>query len=456
MMAAKTMRHVKDRRVCVMGLGYVGLTLSVAMANVGFEVLGVEIRDEALKLLNQGRAHFYEPGLDDRLQHVMRSGNLKCVKRIPKGWGGSVYIITVGTPLDANGKSRLDMVTNVAREVASHMNNDDMVIMRSTVKLGTTRSIVTPLLKASGKIFDLAFCPERTLEGKALTELYQLPQIIGGMSDAASIRAAQMFQLITPTVVRVSDVETAEMIKLVDNAQRDVQFAYANEVARMCDAIGVSAAEVIHSGKLGYPRTNLPMPGLVGGPCLEKDSHILAEGLVERGIEPEITLAARKLNERQPAECVEHIKKTTNAMTDFANKPIITLMGIAFKGQPTTDDLRGTMAMPVFEYMKKMFPDATFHGFDLAVSADNIRTFGLEPMFNIEEAFAGSSLVLILNNHPFFAAMPIEKLAANMKKPGLIYDFWNCFKASNLHLEAGVHYMALGSHGKSTLATEGA
>ena len=343
----------------------------------------------------------------------------------------------------------MDMVENVGREVAQHLKDGDLVIMRSTVKLGTTRKIINPVLGSSGKKFDLAFCPERTLEGRALVELRQLPQIVGGMSNAAAVRASQLFQFITPTVVRVSDVETAEMIKLIDNAQRDVAFAYANEVARACDAIGVSAAEVIQAGKLGYPRTNLPMPGPVGGPCLEKDSHILAEGLRELGVEPEITMAARRLNERQPVEVVGYLQRVTSKLVGFSSNPVIALMGIAFKGVPATDDLRGTMAKPILKQVRLAFPSVTLRGFDAVVTDEGIRGFGLDPVATLEEAFEGASLVLILNNHPVFSGMHIEYLTTLMIQPGLVYDFWNGFKSSDLHLPRGIAYMALGSHGKS-------
>ena len=308
----------RDGHVCVLGLGYVGLTLAVAMADVGFKVLGVEIRDDVLDLLGKGQPHFHEPGLAEKLRRTVRSGAFRFAKQIPFGWGGSVYIITVGTPVDAECKVRLGMIEAVSREVAAHIKDGDMVIVRSTVKLATTDKVVAPILDQAGVHYDIAFCPERTLEGKALVELHQLPQIVGAKSRAASVRASQLFQFLTPTVVRVSDAETAEMIKLIDNAQRDVQFAYANEVARACDAIGISAAEVIRAGKLGYPRTSLPMPGPVGGPCLEKDPHILAEGLRSRGLEPEITVAARRVNERQPAEAVMYIKSLTQRFDGFA------------------------------------------------------------------------------------------------------------------------------------------
>ena len=204
-----TLGGIRDREVCILGLGYVGLTLAVTMADIGFKVVGVEVLDDVVESLSKGVPHFFEPGLESRLKRVIKYGNFLIKKKIPDKWNGSVYIITVGTPLDENKRVRLDMVKNVSSEVASHIKEDDLVIMRSTLRLGTTRNIVLPILKRKCNKFDLAFCPERTLEGKALIELRQLPQIVGGMSGQVSVRVSQLFQLITPTVVRVSDVETA-------------------------------------------------------------------------------------------------------------------------------------------------------------------------------------------------------------------------------------------------------
>ena len=441
--------NFRDSSVCILGLGYVGLTLGVVMADVGFHVLGVEIRDDVLEKLDAGTPHFHEAGLEEKLRRVIRSGHFRYAKHIPREFDGTVFIITVGTPLGPDGRTRLAIVEGVSEEVASHLKANDLVVMRSTVKLGTTRGTVAPRLDRAGVPYELAFCPERTLEGRALLELRQLPQIVGGLTHDAGVRASQIFQFLTPTTVRVSDLETAEMIKLIDNAQRDVAFAYANEVALACDTIGISAAEVISAGKLGYPRTNLPMPGPVGGPCLEKDSHILAERLRELGVEPEITMASRRLNERQPDMIAKHLAATL-ASAGAPAAPVVALMGIAFKGQPATDDLRGTMAKPVFEALKRHLPGATWRGYDAVVSPSDIRAFGLQPCASSAEAMAGAHLAVILNNHPVFGALPLDGLAASMARPGLIYDFWNFFNAPDLHLPAGVRYMALGSHGRAT------
>src|SRR5262249_12880279 len=160
----------------------------------------VEIRDEVVEKTMRCEAHFHEPGLDDMLRRVVRAGRLECVKHIPRHCGAKVYIITVGTPLGPNGKARLDMIENVAREVAEPLADGDLVVMRSTVKLGTTRNLVLPILAATGKRFEIAFCPERTIEGQALKELRALPQIVGAERTDTAFRAAQIFSVLTPTV----------------------------------------------------------------------------------------------------------------------------------------------------------------------------------------------------------------------------------------------------------------
>lgn len=439
-----------DNKVCVLGLGYVGLTLATALAEVGFEVYGVEIRDDVVDLLRSGVPHFHEPGIAERLRRAVDDGRLRVSTRIPDDCPASVFVVTVGTPLDDDGRVRLDMMDNVAHEVARALHPGDLVIMRSTVKVGTTRNVVVPILQGSDKPFQVAFCPERTLEGRAMIELRFLPQIVGGDTHDAAVRAGQLFQMLTPTIVRVSDIETAEMIKLVDNAQRDVQFAYANEVARVCDALNVSAAEVINAGKLGYPRTNLPMPGPVGGPCLEKDPYILAESLENTGVEPEITLAARRLNERQPLEVADHLHSFCTSLDGFPDNPVVTLLGLAFKGTPATDDLRGTMARPILAALRERFPDGEFRGYDAVVAPDGVRSLGLDPCSSLEDAVSSSHLVVILNNHAAHAGMALEDLAPRLAKPAVVYDFWNLFPGAGFRLPEWVTYMALGSHGRAT------
>ena len=162
-----------------------------------------------------------------------------------------------------------------------------------------------------------------------------------------------------------------------------------------------------------------------------------------------MTLAARKINQRQPSEIVSYIKGVTDALVTFPKQPTITLMGIAFKGQPATDDLRGTMARPIFDEIKKQYPHSIYRGYDPVVSINEIRDFGLEPAKDLPAAFRESDIVIILNNHLIYSAIQIEELMGSMKTPGIVYDFWNFYKSSDLHLKNGISYIALGSHGLS-------
>jgi nucleotide sugar dehydrogenase len=415
------------------------------MAEAGFEVIGVESLPDVVEALNAGKPHFHEAGLVEALQSALRSGKLRVCTEIPRQCEASVYILSVGTPIDDAHEVRLDTVTHASHEVAERFTDGAMIVLRSTVRLGVTRNLVAPILRATGRTFDLAFCPERTVEGQALTELHYLPQIVGGYDYESTVRAAQMFQFITPTVVKVSTLEVAETVKLIDNVMRDVAFGFSNEVARICDAAGVNAAEVIQTGNLGYPRRNIYMPGPVGGPCLAKDSYILIESLKPLGVKPEMTEAARKGNERQLIEAADYIAGVIEECCVTQN-PTIALLGIAFKGRPETEDLRGTTARPVYERLKGMFPKARFRGYDPVVPPDAMTKFGVEPSSSLEDAFHGSQVAIILNNHPRFASMPLARLAEGMQCPAFIYDFWNNFSAKQLDLPNGVGYAAIGCH----------
>ena len=356
-----------------------------------------------------------------------------------------VYVITVGTPYEKGGVN-LRSVERATREVASKMRDGALVILRSTVKLGTARNTVAPILAATGKRFDLAVCPERTLEGKALIELHQLPQIIGADNAEVRSRCAQVFGALTHTTVAMSSLEAAELTKLVDNTFRDVSFAFANEVAKLCSSAGLSAVEVIRAGRLGYPRTAVASPGPVGGPCLEKDPHILAESASVYGVDMIITRAARLTNENQPMESARLISEIAISKGNFPDAPIITLAGLAFKGSPPTDDLRGTMAKPILAGLRRAFPNAQYRGYDPLVEPDAARDYlGISSVKDLDAAFAGANIVVIANNHPVFQSLDIAAQARNMARPGIIYDFWNQHDDTQDAMPSDVVYTTLGT-----------
>jgi UDP-N-acetyl-D-mannosaminuronic acid dehydrogenase len=439
--------HITDQNICIFGMGYVGVTLAVVMAEAGFKVLGLEINDEILKQLKAGTPHFYEAGLDARLKAVVANGHLRFAKSLaedPHVSDINVYILSVGTPLSNNSKHpRMDMIETVTKDIAQHMSPDSLIILRSTVVIGTTKKVVLPLLKESGLPFDLAYCPERTLEGKALKELTYLPQIVGGIDTKSAWRATQLFQHLTPTTIRVSSLESAEVIKLLDNSYRDLSFAFGNEVALLCEAANLDAIEIINAANTGYERTSIALPGFVGGPCLEKDPHILEYSLEKYNHKTKLISAGRKLNEDLVSNITNLI---THSISDESKleSPTIAICGLAFKGQPETSDLRGTVAIPLLKYLRNKFPKATIKGQDFAVKNPEILDMGLIPS-SIEEAFKETDILIVCNNNQKYQALDGNRMAETMNDNAIIFDVWNILSINKATHSNGVKYRRLGS-----------
>lgn len=431
-------------KAAIVGMGYVGLTLAVVMAEVGYDVVGLEINPETLKSLEGGAAHFFEVGLNDRLARQLRKGKLRFTSDAQDEAlrEAEVFIITVGTPLGPDGVPRMDMVQRAAGEVAAVMREDALVVLRSTVKLGTTRNVARPVLEASGKKYRLAYCPERTLEGKALEELRHLPQVVGGLEPEHAWAATQVFQRITPTTIRVSTLETAELVKLLDNSYRDLFFSFGNEVALLCEAAGLDGMEVINAANTGYERTAIARPGLVGGPCLEKDPHILRLSTEQYGFTPKLIATGRQLNTDLPTEIMGLVDKALGG--GLPENAKIAVCGLAFKGRPETDDLRGTPAKYLVEAVRQRYPHAHVVGQDFAVSDAGIESMGLEPA-DIDAAFKDTHLVLISNNNAKYQRIELDRLVATMARPSLVFDIWDVLQTDRAGMPEGVRYVRLGS-----------
>ena len=430
-----------DHNVCIVGLGYVGLTLAVALAEVGFSVLGIERDKKVVDTIRSGKAQFSEKGLDPRLKKVIDAGQLRATDDWTECGTSNVYIVTVGTPLNKEGATDLSSIKAVASQIERFLKDDDLVILRSTVRIGVSREIVKSTLDASGKRYDLAFCPERTIEGRAMKELRTLPQIVGGIDQKSTIRAAQFFAHLTPTTIRVRSLETAEMIKLLNNTQRDLMFAFANEVAVICDAIGVSASEVIRAGNMGYSRASMPLPGPVGGPCLEKDPYILAESVAHLENAAQLALLGRRTNEEVPSYAIQQICDMYGR--DKLDK--VAIFGLAFKGRPETSDLRGTLAIRLVEDLRNQFPGISITGYDPALAGRPTDELDIDLCSDPLAAAAAADAVIFQNNNPNFENLDMTALSAQLKDGAIVYDLWSQFDPEILSLQRDVQYVALGS-----------
>lgn len=388
----------------IIGLGYVGLTLAVAAASKGIDVYGVETNQHIKECLKENHAHFYEPGLDSLIR---RNNNrtLHVVESFSEDITYDAFIITVGTPLRAGEKTpNFEYIQSALLSVQHVYDGTQLIILRSTVSVGTTRKVVLPFLaKMCGKKEEevlVSMCPERTLEGKAVQELIHLPQVISGNNERAMEAAQKFFRKITPCVVEAESLEEAELIKLYCNTYRDMAFAIGNAFCMAAQEFQVNGSLAIEHANYGYGRSNIAKPGFVAGPCLEKDAYILIHNMPECDSKNFI-LAARKFNESLEDMVVDWVKKKIGPPGEGK---IVALSGMAFKGQPETSDLRGSSSVYIARKLKKAGYQMHLH--DFVALPEEMEALGLGKCFgSLYSACEDASLLLVLNNHKKYASV---------------------------------------------------
>ena len=420
------MESKKVDNVCVIGLGYVGLTLAVTLAEKGLTVFGIEKNEKILGDLKKGKSHFHEKGLNELIQKT-KGTTLLLSKEIPAGKAINCFIIAVSTPIDAITKlPRIDYIEKATQEIVPHLQPGQLVVLRSTIPVGATRNVVLPILQKKCSGFYLSFCPERTAEGKALEELKTLPQVVGGLDEASTDAAVELFSKISPLIVRTESLEVAEIVKLVNNSYRDMMFAYANQIALICKSLHLDAKDVIDAANLGYPRADIKLPGLVGGFCLEKDPYIL---MTSAKSDISLIKAAKQINENTIYHILASIK------SHVTRKPLkdvkFFISGFAFKGDPETDDLRSSQAIKLLELLKKNKANNIL-GHDFIVSQKQMKNLGVVPV-SIEKGLKEADVAVFMNNHRSYANVNMELLAKKMKKGSLIFDGWHIFPEQLKH-----------------------
>lgn len=433
-------------RVCVIGMGYVGLTLALTLAERGFMVIGLDQNTDLVQKINDHSPPFYEDGLEDLLvKHVGSSVHVTCD---PNECSGEVYIITVGTPL-IKGTTVPDInhLTSAVDVISKRLKKDDLIILRSTVPIGCSRATVIPLLEKNsgmkvGLDFKLAFCPERTAEGKALKELKQLPQIVGGYDTAATRSCVTFFNELTHTVVDVGSLEAAEMCKLIDNTYRDTIFAYSNQMALLADSLGLCLTDLLDKVNLGYSRNQIPSPSPgVGGPCLSKDSYILEQSLLANGLDNGMISSVRRINESM-SKCI--LDRATLILENVGKNLLeqkIFIIGFAFKGDPVTSDLRDSTTLWFLDEL--LLRGATrVCGFDPVIDPKELEDLGIS-WSDIDEGFEEAAAVFVMNNHKSYAKINFLSCCEKMASPGVFFDGWNEF--SYIRGCSGISYFGTGN-----------
>ena len=432
------------KRVSVFGMGYVGVTLSVSLANLGHQVTGIDIESAVIERLNDGASHILEPGLPDMLSANLKRGSINFNTAI-KSSLDSIYVIAVGTPLDSESKPDMSALRNVLNVIAEVLEQGNQIMLRSTVPVGVTRDFVIPYLEErtglkAGVNFYVSFAPERTVEGDAMNELKTLPQVVGGYTPECVRNSVEFWSTLTPFVIRVDNLEAAELVKLANNTYRDLTFSFANELALLSDQFNVNTFDLISAANEGYPRDKIPFPSPgVGGPCLTKDPILFSA--TSKGMRDDAVLgiSSRKINERALQYPIKLMEKYAKKIQKPLSKLNLLIVGVAFKGIPETKDIRGSVSIDLFNKVSKLV-NSVF-AWDAIISSDELATMGFEVMENLNIAVHNADMVLIMNNHP-------DNVDSSMYVPPkhgkLLFDGWNQLNRLEVEKVPGLIYSTMG------------
>ena len=391
------------QKVCVIGLGYIGLPTAALLATHGYDVVGVDLNAHAVDTINQGRIHIVEPDLDAFVRAAVFAGKLKA-HTTPQA--GDIYMICVPTPFhEGQGipQPNIDYVMKAAGSIASLLKQGDLVILESTSPVGTTQLISEELAKAGVDINEIhiAYCPERVLPGKIMTELVANDRVVGGLTVAATSAVASFYQSFVRGAVLETDAKTAEMCKLTENSFRDVNIAFANELSVICAKQGIDVWNLIALANR-HPRVNILQPGAgVGGHCIAVDPWFIIARDPENA---RLMRTAREVNNDKTQWVIEQIKLTAQAAeARLGRKPKIACLGLAFK--PDIDDLRESPAVQIALALEQSH-------FDIVAVEPNIETHEGFKLLGLDVLFAQVDVIAVLVKHREFCESGTRKKLA--------------------------------------------
>ncbi|WP_049157305.1 UDP-N-acetyl-D-mannosamine dehydrogenase [Corynebacterium aurimucosum] len=388
-------------KVCVVGLGYIGLPTAAFIASKGVKVVGIDVNERFVKFINEGKVPFFEPGFEELLSKVVEEGNLVAQAEQVEA---DAYIVCVPTPFQDNHKVDTKYIRAASEALAPHLRPGALVVLESTSPPGTTEDMAKHLIELrpdlslndgdDNAIF-VAHCPERVLPGQIMEEMENNDRVIGGLTPKGTELARDLYATFCTAELLMTNATTAEMAKLTENSFRDVNIAFANELSLICDRLGIDVWELIELAN-HHPRVNILQPGPgVGGHCIAVDPWFIVSAAPE---EAKLIKLARDVNDGKPEWVIEQVVKALEGK----EKPVVAALGIAFKND--IDDLRES---PSLEIVKRLGVDNP--ELDIRVVEPNVDELPavLSNISNLtkqdtKEAIVAADVVLLLVNHKEF------------------------------------------------------
>jgi len=401
-------------KVTMIGLGYIGLPTAALLAKHKVKVHGVDINQKVVETINRGEIHIVEPDLYVYVKSAVKNGYLKADTKPVES---DVYVIVVPTPFKGDHEPDISYVEAATKSVLPFLKENDLYIIESTSPVGTTEKmrdlIYTERPELKDKLY-IAYCPERVLPGNVMYELENNDRVIGGVDEKSTELAVNFYKTFVKAEIHKTNARTAEMCKLTENASRDVQIAFANELSIICDKAGINVWELIELANK-HPRVNILQPGCgVGGHCIAVDPYFIVS---DYPLETKIIGGAREVNNYKSFWVVEKIQNAKlNFELEHGRKPKVALMGLAFKAD--IDDLRESPA----KYIAQKVMQAENDGNTMIVEP-NIKEHSVYKLTNYKKAYEEADIIAFLVSHKEFKAL-------EYKEDRIILDFSGVFKRS--------------------------
>ncbi len=427
-----------DAKICVIGLGQVGLPTALTFCKSGFDVTGHDINKDLLSSLNESKPPFEEEGLDDLLKSCIKSGRFHTNSSVEESVRNSdIIIVCVATPLTSGIRPDLSYVENACKSISEISLDNKLVIIESSIPPGTFKGLVIPILEKKsklGKDFWTSFVPERLAPGTALSEIKTTPRVIGYVDEDSAFLAKLLYQKMVTAQVVSTPVEVAEISKLVENTFRDVNVAFANEVGLICENYGIDIAELIKVCN-SHPRVKLLQPGPgVGGPCLPKDPYLLLNPQGKKQIDSKIITDSRKINDNMPYHVTDLVLNAIQEHDKMITESTVLVLGVSYKAN--VSDTRFSPAKDIISQLSK-------NGCNVLVFDPKSReTFGGKKTEDIWESLCQSDALVIVTDHDEFKNMDLAKIKQTMKTP-IIIDTRRIFSKTQAE-ELGIKYISVG------------
>jgi len=435
--------------IAIYGAGKVGLPIAVVFAELGANVIAVDVNEEVVKAINNGENPVKnEAEMDEKFAKCIKNRNLKASTDLLKSAKmADIIIVIVPTILDESKSLNVNPLMTAFENIGLGLTRGSLVILESTVPPNFMERNIKPILEQKSKLkagidFGLGFSPERVFSGRIIPDLvYRYPKIVSGINQKTTDVMATIYGMIAQKgVIKLSNMRTAEAMKIFEGIYRDVNIALANELALIAEKLNIDIIELIEAANT-QPFSNILIPGAgVGGHCIPVYPYFLLNLQDLKGLEMKLTRTARQINEYMPFHMVELLEDGMKDLNKTYQNVNITIMGLAFRGD--VKEYRNAPTLSVVNYLKSKVNNLKC--FDPLFSTEEIFTIlGIQGVNSLENAFIDADCLIFLTDHSLFKTLDLKKLVKKMRAPGLLVDGRHIFNPKNV-IELGLHYKGVG------------